>query len=67
MSKVVVFVLDTRLGRPAQGISVRLERRGKEDPCEKIAEGVTDDDGSIERFLDPGLVVSPGFYRLTRI
>lgn len=42
MNTVSTHVLDTALGRPAQGISVTLERDGRE-----VGSGVTDADGRV--------------------
>jgi 5-hydroxyisourate hydrolase len=60
MSSLSTHVLDTALGRPAQGIQVRLYRVS---PAETVvrATGTTDDDGRIAE-LEP--VLEPGTYRL---
>jgi len=42
VNTVSTHVLDTALGRPAQGISVTLERDGRE-----VGSGVTDSDGRV--------------------
>ena len=61
MSMITTHVLDTSLGRPGSGISVRLERIG--DRSEPVATGVTDHDG---RVADLGPDELPaGTYRLT--
>ncbi|GAB2834633.1 hydroxyisourate hydrolase [Actinocorallia aurea] len=51
-------VLDTTLGRPAQGIPVALDRLGPQG-WETVAEGMTDDDGRIS-----GWHAAPGRHRL---
>jgi 5-hydroxyisourate hydrolase len=61
MSMITTHVLDTSLGRPGSGISVRLDRVG--DPPEPVATGVTDDDGRVGD-LGPGRLPA-GIYRLT--
>lgn len=59
MTTLSTHVLDTRLGAPAEGIAVRLSRRG-DDGWEPVSEAVTDDDG---RVGDLG-ILDPGVYRL---
>ncbi|NIK55160.1 hydroxyisourate hydrolase [Kribbella shirazensis] len=56
MSSLSTHVLDTALGRPAQGVPVRLY-----DGDAVRASGTTDDDGRIAQ-LEPEL--APGAYRL---
>jgi 5-hydroxyisourate hydrolase len=56
MSSLSTHVLDTALGRPAQGVPVRLY-----DGDAVRASGTTDDDGRIAP-LEPEL--APGTYRL---
>jgi 5-hydroxyisourate hydrolase len=57
VSLVTTHVLDTAEGKPAAGISVRLESAGA-----ILAEGRTDEDGRI-RELGPDRL-EPGVYRL---
>jgi 5-hydroxyisourate hydrolase len=56
MSSVSTHVLDTGLGRPAQGVPVRLSRA-----ADVLGEGTTDADGRFTDF-EPGL--EPGTYQL---
>ena len=56
MSSLSTHVLDTALGRPAQGVPVRLYAGDV-----VLATGTTDDDGRIAE-LEPAL--APGTYRL---
>ena len=58
-SPITTHVLDTSIGRPAQGIEVRLERAGKE-----IARGETNGDGRVADLLAPGSL-ERGTYRIT--
>jgi len=61
MSRITTHVLDAVLGKPAAGISVRLERRM--DNCwTSIAAGATDADGRCGNLTEN---VAPGVYRLT--
>ena len=61
MSTVTTHVLDTARGRPAVGVSVRLERLG-DGPPEPVAEEATDSDGRVRGLGTDDL--APGAYRL---
>lgn len=61
-SAITTHVLDTALGRPAAGVSVRLEQAGS-DGWTVLGEGSTDADGRI-REIGPAHVPS-GTYRFT--
>jgi 5-hydroxyisourate hydrolase len=62
MTGITSHVLDTSAGRPASGMTVRLERPGASDPA-PLASAVTDGDGRVGDWL-PGGGVPPGRYRL---
>ncbi|MBL1076471.1 hydroxyisourate hydrolase [Nocardia sp. 2] len=62
MSAVTTHVLDAALGKPAQGLPVRLEHLG-DTTSRVLAEAVTDADGRI-RDLGPD-ALEPGRYRLS--
>ena len=61
MSAITTHVLDAVLGKPAAGISIRLEKRQR-GLWEVIATGITDADGRC-RDLAPN--AKKGVYRLT--
>ena len=61
MSAITTHVLDAVLGKPAAGISVRLEKRQR-FLWEVIATGITDADG---RCRDLAPDAKKGVYRLT--
>ena len=61
MSEITTHVLDTVLGKPAAGVSLRLEKQEGEG-WQTIGESATDQDGRC-RDLAPG--AAPGRYRLT--
>ena len=63
MSLITTHVLDTARGRPAAGITVRLERHD-ERGWTPIAERVTDADGRVRDLLPAGVPAEPGRYRL---
>lgn len=60
MSTLSTHVLDTALGRPAQGIKVTLERGD-----DLIGSGVTDADGRVRDLHKKDAPLSPGSYALT--
>ena len=59
MSTISTHVLDTSLGKPAAGITVKLEREN-----EVIASEVTDSDGRVRDMLGDGQNLSAGSYSL---
>ena len=60
MSTLSTHVLDTALGRPAQGIQVTLEREG-----DTVGSGVTDADGRVRDLHKRDAALSEGSYTLT--
>ncbi|MEM7681289.1 MAG: hydroxyisourate hydrolase [Planctomycetota bacterium] len=65
MSPITTHVLDTALGRPAEGVQVALEKIAPEATL--LAEGLTNADGRIVDLLPERAQKSfePGRYRLT--
>jgi 5-hydroxyisourate hydrolase len=61
-SRVTTHVLDAALGRPAQGVPVRLEQRVG-DSWSAIAHGSTDSDGRVTEFGPADL--HSGVYRVS--
>ena len=59
MSTISTHVLDTSLGKPAVGITVKLERDN-----EVIASEVTDSDGRVRDLLGDGQNIRAGSYSL---
>jgi 5-hydroxyisourate hydrolase len=60
VSTLSTHVLDTALGRPAQGIKVTLERAD-----DLVGSGVTDADGRVSDLHTREAALSEGSYRLT--
>lgn len=60
MSTISTHVLDTSLGRPAQGVRVTLERDHS-----LIGSGVTDEDGRVRELMQGGASLAEGEYTLT--
>ena len=61
MTRITSHVLDTSAGRPASGMTVRLERPEATGPV-PLASAATDGDGRVGGWLPGG--VPPGRYRL---
>jgi 5-hydroxyisourate hydrolase len=64
-SFITTHVLDTTQGKPAPGISVTLEMKGKSGDWAKISSGTTDPDGRIIDFFPDGMPFEKGIFRLT--
>ena len=62
-SPITTHVLDTSLGRPAEGVHITLEQLS-ESSATSLASGTTNADGRIEKLLEPG-TLKPGVYRIT--
>lgn len=63
MTGLTTHVLDLSLGRPAQGVMVRLAREAA-GGWKPVAERVTDADGRVKDFLG-GAALEKGRYQLT--
>jgi 5-hydroxyisourate hydrolase len=61
MTRITSHVLDTSIGRPAAGLSVKLERSGSAGPA-LVDSATTDADGRIRDWIPAG--VTAGRYRL---
>lgn len=64
MSPITTHVLDTRLGAPAAGVSIHLEKLDAVGGWHLLASGATDEDGRLGRLLDEG-TLTKGHYRLS--
>ena len=65
MAKLSTHVLDTHSGRPAAGMSVRLDRRlAGPDAWTTVTETKTNNDGRTDRPLLEGETIPTGRYRL---
>lgn len=63
VSQVTTHVLDTSIGQPGRGVSIRLKARA-EGRWLSIAQGVSNDDGRITGLLPPERTLSPGHYKM---
>lgn len=59
MSGITTHVLDTSLGKPAEGIRVKLQYDGA-----VVGSGITDDDGRVRELVPAGTPLQEGVYRL---
>lgn len=64
MSSITTHVLDTALGRPAEGIAITLSRLDSEGVAERLSEATTNSDGRVDPMTPPG-GLAPAAYRLT--
>lgn len=64
MSQVTTHILDTALGRPAQGVRISLQGKQANDQWNPISEGTTDKDGRVNNLLGSKTKLTPGQYRL---
>jgi len=64
MSPITSHVLDTRLGRPAVGVCVTLERRDAHGSWQFLSRGATNEDGRVPGLLSEG-GLTPGRHRMT--
>ena len=65
MSPISTHILDTSLGRPVAGVSVKLERANQMGDWEQVGLAVTDTDGRARELLANGEVIDKGVYRIT--
>jgi 5-hydroxyisourate hydrolase len=63
-SPLTTHVLDLRLGKPAAGVAVRLERMDASGGWHEVGSGATNDDGRVVDLLADG-VLEVGVHRLT--
>lgn len=64
MSQITTHILDTSIGKPAQGISIVLEQSIANGQWEELSKGKTNSDGRLPGLLADGVILNPGVYRL---
>jgi len=64
MSQITTHVLDTSIGKPAEGIKISLQKPLGNYQWDTIASGTTNADGRIANLLDPANILEPGTYRM---
>lgn len=63
MSQITTHILDTTLGKPAQGVAISLYQQNG-TAWDKLAEGKTNKDGRVANLLDTGLTLPIGVYKI---
>ena len=63
MGNITTHILDTSLGKPAQGVKIKLLKL-MNDSWEVIGEGLTNADGRLPGLLPDGKSLEPGEYRM---
>ena len=64
MSQVTTHILDTALGKPAQGVFIVFEKLTTDGTWKKSGEGKTNSDGRLSDLLASEIKLSTGTYRL---
>lgn len=63
MGQITTHVLDTSLGKPAQGIQIKLQEPAG-NSWKTIAEGITNTDGRVSDLLKADEILARGTYKL---
>jgi len=63
MSQVTTHILDTTVGRPAQGVAITLYKQ-EGDNWTPVANGITNQDGRIADLLGKEVLLPKGFYKM---
>lgn len=64
MSQITTHILDTSIGKPAQGVLITLEKPAAEGSWTVIGMGNTNADGRLPGLLGSEVKLEPGIYRL---
>ena len=64
MNRISTHVLDTNLGKPAQDVSVHLDRQDPDGEWRQLNSSRTDGDGRCNQLLPDNEVLRAGIYRL---
>ncbi len=64
MTQITTHVLDTSIGKPAEGVSIKLQRQISQSEWSDITSGVTNSDGRITNFLSDEQTIENGVYRM---
>src|SRR5258706_2522349 len=65
MSKVTSHILDTTVGRPANGVSVLLENETVPKTWAPVCDAVSDEEGRVANLVPESLTLRAGMYRLS--
>lgn len=64
LSDLLPSVLDTSLGKPAEGVKISLQGPRSNGEWETLGEGITNSDGRIASLLGDDVALEPGVYRM---
>lgn len=64
MSQITTHILDTTLGKPAQGVSIVLEQETTDNKWLQMGEGKTNSDGRLPNLIASEIKLNIGTYRL---
>ena len=64
MSQITTHILDTSIGSPAEGVTIRLEQQNPAGAWQEMASGKTNQDGRIMDLLPSDFVIIEGLYRM---
>jgi 5-hydroxyisourate hydrolase len=64
MSQITTHILDTTLGKPAQGVTIVLSAQQAGDVWQELARGVTNADGRIANLLPTDEPLPLGIYKM---
>ena len=65
MNTLSTHVLDTSVGKPAEGIAIVLEVQEPDGRWKQLAQGTTNADGRVADFLGKSQPVPQGLYRMS--
>lgn len=64
MSQITTHILDTSKGKPAQGVTIRLQKPNADGTVTELGKGQTNSDGRLPGLLSEGKLLEPGVYQL---
>ncbi len=65
MSAITTHILDISIGKPAAGVTVKLDRQTDDGGWEPVGSATTDDDGRARDLIPEGTPLTEGVHRLT--
>jgi len=63
MSQLTTHILDTAIGKPAEGVTIVLYQQ-QEESWQQLTLGTTNADGRIPNLLQKDFVLEPGVYKM---
>jgi 5-hydroxyisourate hydrolase len=65
MGRISTHILDTSLGKPAEGVPVFLDYYENDSSWLEVGSGFTDANGRIPNLLHDNIIMQSGLYRIT--